>query len=253
MRSETMPSNSKGLLKSFKLSALFGRRGSTSAPVATSPRPRFNTAPLVGDAPNVKGATAALRTAVPQPSSASSIDDSELSVYHGSINRKATVTGTTALEALNRVQNVLLSGEREPASFLAKGRVTMERAGDYKFACRWMPHDKATAVPTSTSATEDAASQESLPPIRRSSFQRFINGMDMIRRFTNFSIGGTGSGNMSPRSLDEIRFTVEVCRVKNLPGLLVVDVRRVRGNAWAFKRLYEDCMDELAVVAAVTV
>ncbi|OAD03999.1 hypothetical protein MUCCIDRAFT_24118, partial [Mucor lusitanicus CBS 277.49] len=42
---------------------------------------------------------------------------------------------------------------------------------------------------------------------------------------------------------DEIRFVVEMCRFKNLPGLYIVDIRRVRGNAWAYKFLYHKLID----------
>lgn len=44
---------------------------------------------------------------------------------------------------------------------------------------------------------------------------------------------------------DEIRFVVEMCRFKNLPGLYIVDIRRVRGNAWAYKFLYHKLIDFL--------
>lgn len=44
---------------------------------------------------------------------------------------------------------------------------------------------------------------------------------------------------------DEIRFAVEICRFKNLPGLYIVDMRRLRGNAWAYKFLYHKLMDFL--------
>ena len=45
--------------------------------------------------------------------------------------------------------------------------------------------------------------------------------------------------NYKPAST-EIRFHVTIHRIKNLPGLYVVDYKRLRGNIWAFKRLYHE-------------
>jgi hypothetical protein len=44
---------------------------------------------------------------------------------------------------------------------------------------------------------------------------------------------------------DEVRFSVEICRIKNLPGLYIVDMRRLRGNVWAYKFLYRSLMKKL--------
>ncbi|CEG70335.1 Putative Fatty acyl-CoA synthetase and RNA processing-associated kinase 1 [Rhizopus microsporus] len=44
---------------------------------------------------------------------------------------------------------------------------------------------------------------------------------------------------------DEVRFSIELCRIKNLPGLYIVDMRRMRGNVWAYKYLYHTLMDSL--------
>ncbi|KAJ3288982.1 hypothetical protein HK104_007824 [Borealophlyctis nickersoniae] len=43
----------------------------------------------------------------------------------------------------------------------------------------------------------------------------------------------------------EIRFVVEIQRIKNLPGLFVVEFKRLRGDIWAFKRLYQDAVHRL--------
>ncbi|KAJ1549824.1 hypothetical protein HK405_002194, partial [Cladochytrium tenue] len=45
----------------------------------------------------------------------------------------------------------------------------------------------------------------------------------------------------------EIKFYVELERVKNLPGLSVVDFKRLRGDIWAFKRLYHDTIGRLPI------
>lgn len=44
---------------------------------------------------------------------------------------------------------------------------------------------------------------------------------------------------------DEVQFTVELSKIENLPGLYVVDIKRTRGNIWAFKFLYHTLLDSL--------
>lgn len=52
-------------------------------------------------------------------------------------------------------------------------------------------------------------------------------------------------GDPSIDNGDEVRFAVEVCRFKNLPGLYIVDIRRLKGNVWAYKFLYHKLIDFL--------
>ncbi|PWY98950.1 Pkinase-domain-containing protein, partial [Testicularia cyperi] len=41
----------------------------------------------------------------------------------------------------------------------------------------------------------------------------------------------------------EIRFSVEVTRIKNLPGLYSLDIRRMKGNLWAYKFVYHALLE----------
>ncbi|CAG8515664.1 14603_t:CDS:1 [Racocetra persica] len=52
-------------------------------------------------------------------------------------------------------------------------------------------------------------------------------------------------GDPTTDSGDEIRFAVELCRLKNLPGLYIVDIKRIKGNLWAYKFLYHTLLDKL--------
>ncbi|CAG8500655.1 16498_t:CDS:10 [Dentiscutata heterogama] len=52
-------------------------------------------------------------------------------------------------------------------------------------------------------------------------------------------------GDPTTDSGDEIRFVVELCRIKNLPGLYIVDIKRMKGNLWAYKFLYHTLLDKL--------
>jgi len=37
---------------------------------------------------------------------------------------------------------------------------------------------------------------------------------------------------------DEVKFNVELYRIKNLPGLYLLNIKRLRGNVWSFKAIY---------------
>ncbi|KAJ3161965.1 hypothetical protein HDU86_005663 [Geranomyces michiganensis] len=51
------------------------------------------------------------------------------------------------------------------------------------------------------------------------------------------------SHQLPPLVEGEIRFTVEVQRIKNLPGLFVVEFKRARGDVWEFKRVYNEVIE----------
>jgi hypothetical protein len=44
---------------------------------------------------------------------------------------------------------------------------------------------------------------------------------------------------------EEIRFSIELCRIKNLHELYSVDIRRMKGNLWAYKFLYHAILNTL--------
>ncbi|KAF7729894.1 hypothetical protein EC973_003628 [Apophysomyces ossiformis] len=52
-------------------------------------------------------------------------------------------------------------------------------------------------------------------------------------------------GNPSIDTGEEVRFVVEICRFRNLPGLYIVDIRRLRGPVWAYKFLYQKLLSLL--------
>jgi len=52
-------------------------------------------------------------------------------------------------------------------------------------------------------------------------------------------------GDSTVDSGEEIRFAVELCRIKNLPGLYIVDIKRMKGNLWGYKFLYHTLLERL--------
>lgn len=56
-------------------------------------------------------------------------------------------------------------------------------------------------------------------------------------------------GDASVDGGQEIRFSVEVTRIKNLPGLYSLDIRRMKGNLWAYKFVYQALLDRCQLAA----
>ncbi|KAJ3020851.1 hypothetical protein HKX48_000081 [Thoreauomyces humboldtii] len=81
----------------------------------------------------------------------------------------------------------------------------------------------------------------------RESFATYNNASSPNLSNPRFYTHGNNSSVMShqlpPLVEGEIRFTVEVQRIKNLPGLFVVEFKRVRGDVWEFKRVYNEAVD----------
>ena len=50
-------------------------------------------------------------------------------------------------------------------------------------------------------------------------------------------------GEHSVDSGDEVKFVVELCRIKNLPGLYVLSIKRLRGTVWSFKFIYQTVIE----------
>ncbi|KAJ3386321.1 hypothetical protein HDU84_001615 [Entophlyctis sp. JEL0112] len=60
--------------------------------------------------------------------------------------------------------------------------------------------------------------------------------------------GGAVGGSKVLQFVDEIVFYVELQKVSNMPGVCLVDFKRVRGEIWSFKKLYNDLVLELPVL-----
>ncbi|KAF9195945.1 hypothetical protein BGZ49_002941, partial [Haplosporangium sp. Z 27] len=98
--------------------------------------------------------------------------------------------------------------------------------------------DHGVWVSNSPSAMpQEAGGVSSLPS--SSTIATSIGGVNAVR--------GPGPlfGEESIDSGEEIRFSIEVCRIKNLNGIYCVDIRRMKGNLWAYKFLYHAVLDNL--------
>ncbi|KAJ3160292.1 hypothetical protein HK101_000929, partial [Irineochytrium annulatum] len=92
------------------------------------------------------------------------------------------------------------------------------------------PPASAVAVPTG-SASASGASAGSPPSTPRRSA-----GKDGSKE---------ASGGVEARYQPELRFNIEVQKIRNLSGIYVVDFKRIRGDIWAFKRLYHELIKDM--------
>ncbi|KAF9405113.1 hypothetical protein BGZ94_003751 [Podila epigama] len=104
------------------------------------------------------------------------------------------------------------------------------------------------------------------PPEPKSQQQQEEAGLEISHpTFTNLTVSsapGTVTATGSPRmsatiareplygeetidSGEEIRFSIELCRMKNLGSLYSVDIRRMKGNLWTYKFLYHAVLNTL--------
>ncbi|WRT65436.1 uncharacterized protein IL334_002379 [Kwoniella shivajii] len=55
-------------------------------------------------------------------------------------------------------------------------------------------------------------------------------------------------GEHSVDSGDEVKFVIELCRIKNLPGLYLLNIKRLRGSVWSFKFIYQTVLERTATL-----
>lgn len=96
-------------------------------------------------------------------------------------------------------------------------------------------------------------STNTIPMSEQTTVTKDSDEQPSIKHSTGSSVNSTDSskvtnpiyGDPSMDSGDEIRFSVELCKMKNLPGLYIVDIRRMRGNVWGYKWVYHQLLETL--------
>ncbi|KAF9910982.1 hypothetical protein BX616_010740, partial [Lobosporangium transversale] len=141
------------------------------------------------------------------------------------------VTGSTATKEIDSDHGVWVSSGTPTGLGITATAVNGNSNGSHQQA-------STPATPMTTIAAATTASQEggiaSLP--------------------SSSTIATTMAANVGPEPLygeesidsgEEVRFSIEVCRIKNLPGIYCVDIRRMKGNLWAYKFLYHAVLNTL--------
>ncbi|KAI8388842.1 uncharacterized protein BYT42DRAFT_248838 [Radiomyces spectabilis] len=160
----------------------------------------------------------------PLGSYAVDFNDSKLRMHRGAVDQDA-LTSRPPQEIFNELRHMLQTMG-----------IDVKRNGEYRLKC--------TRRERMASVTDESKKRKSSSDM---SFRNFLRrtsaGPATLPAIDNAKQPMYGDPVVDPG--DEVRFTIELCKIKNLPGLYSVDIRRLHGNAWAYKFLYHAVLDTL--------
>lgn len=193
---------------------------------------------------------------------ASEAIDSRLRLHAGVVDQNA-LTAKSPLVVIKDIDRVLhqmgIEARRETEFKLRCTRVRRKKAAATTALGGSLASLSLNAGPASTSGVDRRGLPVPSSPSNTSLLGSGLRGMLMRRGSSQTGISALLStpsdvGSPTTRSPvdpepiygdhtvdqgDEIRFSVELTRIKNLPGLYSVDIKRLRGNVWTYKFLYE--------------
>ncbi|KAI7882804.1 kinase-like domain-containing protein [Mucor mucedo] len=162
----------------------------------------------------------------PLGSYAADFNDSKLRLHRGAVDQDA-LTSKAPNEVLLTIKESLQSMGIE-----------MKRTNDFKLKCI-RPMRKRAPVTTKRTRKISAVPfklffTSSTIPTSTTTKESTV----VVEREVIYGEQGIDNG-------EEVQFSVELSKIENLPGLYVVDIKRTRGNIWAFKFLYHTLLDRL--------
>lgn len=164
----------------------------------------------------------------PLGSYAADFNDSRLRLHRGAVDQDA-LTSKAPNEVLHEIKECLtLMG------------IDMKKCHDFKVKCM-RPARRRPEKPVARTRKNTAT----IP------FKLFFNNNNS----SNNNVGPKTTATTSTTNIiygeqgidngEQVQFNVELSKIENLPGLYVVDIKRTRGNIWAFKFLYHTLLDLL--------
>ncbi|KAI8147469.1 hypothetical protein BJV82DRAFT_595554 [Fennellomyces sp. T-0311] len=170
--------------------------------------------------------------------------DAKLRTYHGAVDQNA-LTSRSPQEVLVEVKQTLISMG-----------IDVKDDGEFKLKCvrrkRRLPGNPSPSSSHRVHHGNSANDHKKRRMMMTSTGPRFRN---LLRRTSNTDQGSAvvvdeeasaiiyGDPVVDPG--EEVRFSMEICKIKNLPGLYIVDIRRMRGNVWSYKFLYHAVLGAL--------
>jgi hypothetical protein len=176
----------------------------------------------------------------PLGSYAADFNDSKLRLHRGAVDQDA-LTSRAPFEVIMSIKE----------SLKCMG-IEMKHVSDFKIKCVRPMRKNASTVTRRTTRTRkisaapfklffsSSSATNATPPTNKE-----IKKEPVIEEETVI-YGEQGIDNG-----DEVQFSVELSKIENLPGLYVVDIKRIRGNIWAFKFLYHTLLDKLDLSGGV--
>jgi hypothetical protein len=222
---------------------------SGTSPISTSPRTRSTSAAHSAAAQLFESSIGAAmnnlmdkrrffsvgRSLSSSSDSASSSSSQQPKVFSGSVIDKRTVSAVhSPAELLEIIRNRLGAGNELQWKSLGGGNVAVNDCGKSPFQldCTYQPPSPVlfdSEKETEIVGSEDGFFQKSLRTLS-SSWKRFA-----------------ALSNTEMNSKRSVQFVVQVCRVGGLNNVYCLQLRRIKGNAWQYKRLYESIIDSLGL------
>ncbi|CAO3641291.1 unnamed protein product [Mucor hiemalis] len=221
--------------KGQKLMDWFKRKPSQSSKFNSPSRPNNTTStrfPLperpISVLPNP---VRAMSIGKPLGSYAADFNDSKLRLHRGAVDQDALTS---------KAPNEVIMSIKESLKSMG---IDLKHQNDFKIKCirpmRKRPTSQQTTPPTRTRKISTVpfklffSSSTTTMPSKENALKKDDTAAHVI-----YGEQGIDNG-------DEVQFSVELSKIENLPGLYVVDIKRVRGNIWAFKFLYHELIDRL--------
>lgn len=189
------------------------------------------------------------------------LPDSALRIHQGAVDQSA-LTSRAPVDVFSQVQRTLwqlgVEAKKEGEEEFKLECVRRKRAKTLMGATQGLGLSIRTSVFPPSQADYERSSNSAnarLPVSPSSTLSPSPSSMRNFLRRGSSQQSGVGASNpeeqMPPPlygepSVDggqEVRFSVEVTRLKNLPGLYSVDIRRMKGNLWAYKFIYHALLD----------
>ncbi|KAG0169583.1 hypothetical protein DFQ30_003498 [Apophysomyces sp. BC1015] len=170
-------------------------------------------------------------TPLPKPLGSYGVDfnDSKLRTHHGAVDQDALTS---------RPPHEILAEVKQALSTMG---IDVKRDSEYKLKCTRRKRHEGTSAAEAAADLDKKRRTSSGTPFRM-----------LLRRAS--TTPPPPQDEDEPQTIygdpvvdpgEEVRFSVELCKIKNLPGLYIVDIRRLRGNVWAYKFLYHSLLETL--------
>ncbi|KAI9313147.1 hypothetical protein BX666DRAFT_1980059 [Dichotomocladium elegans] len=187
----------------------------------------------------------------PLGSYAVDFNDSKLRTYGGAVDPNA-LTSRSPQEMIVEVKQVLISIG-----------IDVKDDGEYKLKCtRRKRRLHNISAPSPSTSTSTSTRRPMTGPTADNKKRRMMSTTgprfrNLLRRSSNIASNEQQQhqvptaaktaiyGDPAVDPGEEVRFSIEMCKIKNLPGLYIVDIRRMRGNVWSYKFLYHAVLTAL--------
>ncbi|CAH1761079.1 12470_t:CDS:2 [Entrophospora sp. SA101] len=162
--------------------------------------------------------------------------DAKLRVHNGALDQLA-LTERPPYEVFIVVKQTLLSMGIE-----------IRREGEFKVKCLRRKRKGGVPIDNNFYSNNDNNGNKGTSQVSESTESLDVNTEKKRKKYSSTpfkTLLRLIYGDPTVDSGEEVRFSVELCRIKNLPGLYIVDIKRLKGNRWSYKFLYHTLLDRL--------